>query len=95
MPRFLAVYTMKPEELAAFRAQAKSEQEAADKLGVEAWLQRKEWGERNAGAIVAIDAKVEKTKRVTESGIARCAEPDRRLSDRRSRRHRRRCRPLP
>lgn len=67
MPRFVAVYTMKPEDLAAFRAQAKSEQEATDKLGVKAW---KEWGERNAAAIVAIDVMVGKTKRVTKSGIA-------------------------
>jgi hypothetical protein len=36
MPRFVAVYTMKPEDLAAFRAEAKSEQEATDKLGLKA-----------------------------------------------------------
>lgn len=67
MPRFVAVYTMKPEDLAAFRAQAKSEQEATDKLGLKAW---KEWGERNAAAIVATDVMVGKTKRVTKAGIA-------------------------
>ena len=67
MPRFVAVYTMKPEDLAAFRAQAKSEQETTDKLGLKPW---KEWGERNAAAIVAIDVMVGKTKRVTKSGIA-------------------------
>ena len=67
MPRFFAVYTMKPEDLATFRAQAKSEQEATDKLGLKAW---KEWCERNAAAIVATDVMVGKTRRVTTSGIA-------------------------
>ena len=67
MPRFVAVYTMKPEDLAAFRTQAKSEQDATDKLGLKAW---KEWSERNAAAIVATDLMVGKTKRVTKSGIA-------------------------
>ena len=66
MPRFVAVYTMKPEHLAAFRAQAKSEQEATDKAGLKAW---EEWGERNATAIIATDVMVGKTRRVTKSGI--------------------------
>ena len=66
MPRFVAVYTMKPEDVAAFRARPKSEQEAIDKLGLKAW---EEWRERNAAAIVAIDVMVGKTKRVTKSGI--------------------------
>ena len=35
MPRFVAVYTMKPEDVAAFRARPKSEQEAIDKVGLE------------------------------------------------------------
>ena len=30
MPRFVAVYTMKPEDLAAFRARPKPEQDAID-----------------------------------------------------------------
>ena len=67
MPRFVAVYTMKPEDVAAFRAQPKSEQEATDKLGLKAW---KEWGERNAAAIVETDVMVGKTKRITKSGVA-------------------------
>jgi len=67
MPRFVAVYTMKPEEDAAFRARPKSEQEAIDKAGLRAWG---EWGKRNAAAIVATDVMVGKTKRVTKSGIA-------------------------
>ena len=36
MPRFVAVYTMKPEGLAAFRARPKSEQETIDKVGLKA-----------------------------------------------------------
>ena len=57
MPRFVAVYTMKPEGLAAFCARPKSEQAAID------------WGKRNAAAIVATDVMVGKTRRVTQSGI--------------------------
>ena len=67
MPRFVAVYTMKPEDVAAFRAQAKSKQEATDNLGLKAW---NEWSERNAAAIIGTDVMVGKTKRVTKSGIA-------------------------
>ena len=67
MPRFVAVYTMKPEDLAAFRARPKSEQEAIDKVGLQAW---EEWGKRTAAAIVATDGMVGKTRRVTKSGIA-------------------------
>ncbi len=62
MPRFVAVYTMKPADLAAFRARPKSEQEAIDKVGLKAW---EEWGKRNAAAIVATDVMVGKTRRVT------------------------------
>lgn len=67
MPRFVAVYTMKPEDLAGFRARPKSEQEAIDNVGLKAW---KEWDKRNASAIVATDVMVGRTKRVTRSGIA-------------------------
>ena len=67
MPRFVAVYTMNPEDLAAFRRRPKSEQEAIDKAGLKAW---KEWGKRNAAAIVATDVMVGKTRRVTKSGVA-------------------------
>jgi hypothetical protein len=66
MPRFVAVYTMKPEDVAAFRARPKSEQEAIDKAGLKAW---EEWSKRNAAA-VATDVMVGKTRRVTKSGIA-------------------------
>jgi hypothetical protein len=67
MPRFVAVYTMKPEDVAAFRARPKSDQEAIDKVGLKAW---KEWGKRNAAAIVATDVMVGKTQRVTRTGVA-------------------------
>lgn len=67
MPRFVAVYTMKPEDVAAFRKRPKSEQEAIDNIGLKAW---EEWSKRNAAAIVSSDVMVGKTKRVTTSGIA-------------------------
>jgi hypothetical protein len=67
MPRFVAVYTMKPEDVAAFRARPKSEQEAIDNAGLNAW---EEWSKRNAAAIVGTDVMVGKTRRVTKSGIA-------------------------
>jgi len=67
MPRFVAVYTMMPEDVAAFRRRPKSEQEAIDKVGLKAL---EEWGKRNAAAIVATDVMVGKTRRVTKSGIA-------------------------
>jgi hypothetical protein len=67
MPRFVAVYTMKPEDVAAFRAHPKSEQDAIDKVGLKAW---EEWRKRNASALVATDVMVGKTRRVTKSGIA-------------------------
>jgi hypothetical protein len=66
MPRFVAVYTMKPEDVAAFRARPKSEQAAIDKAGLKAW---EDWGNRNAAAIVATDVMVGKTRRVTKTGI--------------------------
>ena len=67
MPRFVAVYTMRPEALAAFRARPKSEQDAIDARGLKAW---EEWCRRNAAAIVSTDVMVGKTRRVTSSGIA-------------------------
>lgn len=66
MPRFVAVYTMKPEDVAAFRALPKSEQEAIDRAGLTAW---EEWSGRNAAAIVTTDVMVGKTRRVTKTGI--------------------------
>lgn len=66
MARFLAVYTMQPEAVAAFRARPRSEQDAIDSAGVAAWAA---WRERNAAAIVSADVMVGKTRRVTTSGI--------------------------
>ena len=67
MPRFVAVYTMKPEDLAAFRARPRSEQDAIDAAGVEAWGT---WTARNAAAIVWADVMVGRTRRVTKAGVA-------------------------
>lgn len=67
MPRFVAVYTVKSEDIDAFRTRPKSEQDAIDAAGLEAWEQ---WRKRNAAAIVAADVMVGKTKRVTRTGIA-------------------------
>ena len=67
MPRFVAVYTMKPEAVAAFRALPKSEQEAIDARGLKAW---EDWDRRNAAAIVSADVMVGRTTRVTSSGLA-------------------------
>ncbi len=66
MPRFVAVYTMKPEDVAAFRARPKSEQDAIDERGLAAWAA---WRQRNAAAIVGADVMVGKTRRVSRSGV--------------------------
>ena len=66
MPRFVAVYTMKPEDVVTFRARPKPEQEAIDRAGLKAW---REWCKRNAAAIVVADVMVGKTRRVTKFGI--------------------------
>ena len=76
MPRFVAVYTMKPEDIDAFRARPRSEQEAIDNAGLKAW---NEWCKRNAAVIVAADVMVGKTRRVTKSGMADAQKPRRRL----------------
>ena len=47
MPRFLAVYTMKPEDLALFRGLPKPEQDAIDTVGLKQWA---DWVERNAAS---------------------------------------------
>lgn len=65
MPHFVAVYTMKPEDIAAFRALPKPEQAAIDRAGLNAW---QEWSARNAASIVATDVMVGKTRRVTKAG---------------------------
>lgn len=72
MPRFLAVYTIKPEDVARFRALPKSEQDAIDAVGVKQWA---EWEKSNAAAIIDPGVMVGKTKRVTRDEIADATNP--------------------
>lgn len=72
MPRFLAVYTMTPDDLASFRNLPKSEQDAIDTVGVKAWSA---WQERNASSIVDPGGMVGKTTRVTRQGIVKAVNP--------------------
>ncbi|KQZ01338.1 hypothetical protein ASD45_11115 [Pseudolabrys sp. Root1462] len=65
MPRFLAIYTMKPENLARFRAMPKAEQEAIDAAGLPQWVA---WEEANAASF-RDRGMVGKTKRVSKDGI--------------------------
>lgn len=67
MPRFLAVYTTKPEDLASFRNLPKAEQDAVDAVGVKEWAA---WEERNASSILDRGGMVGKTTRMTKDGIA-------------------------
>ncbi|MBL8935131.1 MAG: hypothetical protein JNM69_11310 [Archangium sp.] len=67
MPRFVALYTMKAEDRAAFHAKPKSERDAIDQAGVKAW---ETWRARNAAAIVGADVMVGRTKRVTRAGVS-------------------------
>lgn len=67
MPRFLAVYTIKPDAVARFRALPKSEQDAIDAVGLKQWT---EWQDRNAASFPDRGGMVGKTIRVTEDGIA-------------------------
>ncbi len=66
MPRFLAIYTMKPEDLASFRDLPKAEQDAVDALGVKEWAA---WEERNALSILDRGGMVGKTTRITKDGV--------------------------
>lgn len=67
MPYFLAVYTIKPDAVARFRALPKFEQDAVDARGLPLW---EDWEKRNAAALVNKGGMVGKTIRVTTSGIA-------------------------
>jgi len=67
MPRFLAVYTMKPEALARFRSLSKAEQDAVDAVGLKQW---EEWEKKNAAAFPDNGGMVGKTLRVSKDGIA-------------------------
>lgn len=72
MPKFLAVYTMKPEDLARFRQLSRQEQDAIDAEGIPKWVA---WEERNAAAIVNRGGMVGKTTRVTRAGISPATNP--------------------
>lgn len=65
MPRFLAVYTMKPENVVRFRALPKAEQDAIDAAGLPQWVA---WEKANAASLLD-RGMVGKTKRVTKDGI--------------------------
>ena len=72
MPRFLAVYTMKPEDLASFRNLPKAEQDAVDAVGVKEWSA---WEERNALSILDRGGMVGKTTRMTKEGVVSAVNP--------------------
>jgi hypothetical protein len=72
MPRFLAVYTMKPEDLAAFRSLPKAEQDAVDTVGLARWAA---WEERHAASILDQGGMVGKTTRITKDGVAGAVNP--------------------
>ncbi|HWK97191.1 MAG TPA: hypothetical protein VNR39_17380 [Pseudolabrys sp.] len=67
MPRFLATYTMKPDNVVRFRAMPKAEQEAVDAAGIEQWVA---WEKANVASFADRGGMVGKTKRVTKAGIA-------------------------
>lgn len=72
MPRFLAVYTIKPEDVASFRSLPKAEQDAIDAIGVKQWAA---WEERNAVSILDRGGMVGKTTRITRDGVAKAVNP--------------------
>lgn len=72
MPRFLAVYTMQPENVVRFRNLPKAEQDAIDNAGLMQWA---EWEEKNAGAFIDRGGMVGKTLRVTRDGTAKAVNP--------------------
>jgi hypothetical protein len=67
MPHFLAVYTMAPEDLAAFQERSESEQNAVDDEGLPAW---EAWEKTHAAMIVDKGGMVGGTLRASRSGIA-------------------------
>lgn len=67
MPRFLAIYTLQPEDLAKFRAMPKAEQDRIDAEGVPLW---QEWEEQFAASITDRGGMVGKTVRVSRTGTA-------------------------
>ena len=67
MPRFLAVYTMKPEDLARFRAMPEAEQKTVDAVGLKQWADLEK---ANAASFPDTGGMVGKTKRMTKDGIS-------------------------
>jgi len=67
MPRFLAVYTMKAEDLAEFRSRPKAEQDEVDAVGLPRW---EEWEKRHAASLISRGGMVGKTTRISRTGIA-------------------------
>lgn len=67
MPRFLAVYTMKPENVVRFRAMPKAGQDAVDAAGLKQWVA---WEKANAASFSDKGGMVGKTKRVTANGVS-------------------------
>jgi hypothetical protein len=72
VPRFLAVYTMKPEDVLSFRRLPKAEQDAIDAVGIAQWAA---WEERNAAFILDRGGMVGKTTRITKDGVAKAVNP--------------------
>ncbi|MGF9693737.1 hypothetical protein AAIH46_13040 [Rhizobium sp. 0TCS1.26] len=68
MARFLAVYTMRPGNVASFRALPKTEQDAIDAEGVAQWAA---WEAHNSAFILDRGGMVGKTMRVTKDGVAK------------------------
>ncbi len=66
MPRFLALYTMPAEALAAFYARPKAEQTAIDDAGLPAW---EAWEAAHAAAILDPGGMVGRTTRIDAAGV--------------------------
>ena len=67
MPRFLAVYSLQPEDLAKFRALPKSEQDRIDNEGIALW---KVWEQQHAAAFADPGGMVGKTTRMLYQAYA-------------------------
>lgn len=68
MPHFLAVYTMKPENVVRFRKLPKAEQDAVDAVGLQKWM---DWDKANAASFANKGGMVGKTLRVNKDGIGK------------------------
>lgn len=67
MPRFLAVYTMKPEDHARWRALPEAEQQSRDTVGIKRWT---DWEAENAEFFPDTGGMVGQTRRVTSEGAS-------------------------